>query len=145
MAFNDLYDEFKEMGCEIIGASTDSVYSHLAWSQKPRKEGGLGDLKIPLIGDVSQELSKAYNVLINSGDNKGVDLRGTFIIDKDQILRIACYNDTPIGRSTLEFKRLLEAIQFYENNGEVCPANWNKGGSTIRPDPEGSLEYFKSS
>lgn len=144
IAFDNAYEEFKKMNCEIVGISTDSVYCHLAWTQSPRKEGGLGPMKIPLIGDVSHDISKAYNVLITSGENKGVDLRGTFIIDPNGILRISSYNDLPIGRSVAEFKRLLEAIQFHAEHGEVCPANWQKGEKTIKPEPKKSLEYFSN-
>ena len=137
-AFSDAADEFAKLNCQVIGVSVDSEYTHLAWSQKPRKEGGLAPLSIPLVSDLDKCIARKYGVLVNNA----VALRGLFIIDPNGIVRQATINDLPIGRSVQEAKRLLQAIQFVEKNGEVCPANWNPGDKTMKPDPEGSKAYF---
>lgn len=140
IAFDEQYDKFKNVNTEVIGISVDSHFSHLAWMNTKRTEGGLGKLKLPLLSDLNKDISRSYNVLL---ENDGVALRGLFIIDPKQIIRHISINDLPIGRSVDETLRLVEAIQFFEQHGEVCPANWNKGSKTIKPDPKGSKEYFQ--
>ncbi|GJJ13158.1 hypothetical protein Clacol_007409 [Clathrus columnatus] len=142
VAFNDALSEFEALGAVVLGVSTDSEYSHLAWSLQPRKQGGLGpDLKLPLLADKSMKVSRDYGVLI---EEEGIALRGLFIIDPAGILRQMSVNDLPVGRSVDETLRLLKGLQFTDKHGEVCPANWTEGGKTIKADPRTSLEYFES-
>ena len=105
------------MGAEVVGCSVDSKHTHLAWTNTPRKQGGLGEMKIPILADVTKKVATDYNVLI---PEEGIALRGTFIIDPQQNLRIAHVNDLPIGRSVDEVLRLIEALQFNAAHGEVC-------------------------
>ncbi|KAJ1973047.1 cTPxI [Dimargaris verticillata] len=139
VAFSDRHAEFEELNTQVVGISVDSEYSHLAWTNLPRSKGGLGNIKIPLIADLTKSIAQQYGVLL---ENDGVALRGLFIIDPHGNVRIQHVNDLPIGRSVDETLRLIEAIQFTEKHGEVCPANWTKGGSTIKPNPKESHEYF---
>ncbi|CAF2978424.1 unnamed protein product [Rotaria socialis] len=142
VAFNDRIDEFRNLNTQVIGCSTDSVHSHLAWINTPRKKGGLGGLKYPLLSDFSKEITRRYGILID--DNGGIALRGLFIIDKEHILRQITINDLPVGRSVDETLRLIKALQYVEQYGEVCPADWNEKTNphTIKPDPVKSKEYF---
>ncbi|MCX8140935.1 MAG: peroxiredoxin [Thermogemmata sp.] len=139
IAFNDRLGEFQARGAEVLGCSIDSQYSHLAWIRTPREEGGLGGLKYPLISDLTKKISSDYGVLLDSG----VALRGTFIIDKQGIIRAITIHDLPLGRSVDETLRVLDALQFCEQHGEVCPAEWKKGQPTIKPDVKASKEYFQ--
>ncbi|KDQ58194.1 hypothetical protein JAAARDRAFT_129468 [Jaapia argillacea MUCL 33604] len=143
LAFNDALSQFHELQTAVLGVSTDSHFSHLAWSQSPRNHGGLGpDLKLPLLADTNHKIAKDYGVLI---EEEGIALRGLFIIDPKGILRQITINDLPVGRSVDETIRLIKAFQFTEQYGEVCPANWTEGKKTIKPDPKGSLDYFATS
>lgn len=137
-AFSDAADQFEQLNCEVLGVSVDSEYSHLAWSQKARREGGLSPCKIPLVSDLDKSIASNYGVLVKGG----VALRGLFIIDPKGIVRQATINDLPIGRSVEEALRLVQALQFVEKHGEVCPANWKPGQSAMKADPKGSQEYF---
>jgi len=139
IAFSDRIKEFTDLGCEVIGISTDSHFSHLAWINTPRKQGGLGGLSYPLVSDFNKTISKDYGVLI---EEAGIALRGLFIIDPQGVIRQMSINDLPVGRSVDETLRLIKAFQFVEKHGEVCPANWTPDTPTIKPDPKGSLEYF---
>jgi len=139
IAFSDRIQEFRDIGCEVIGISTDSHFSHLAWISQPRKQGGLGGLSYPLVSDFNKQISRDYGVLI---EEAGIALRGLFIIDPAGILRQMSVNDLPVGRSVDETLRLIKAFQFVEKHGEVCPANWTPDSPTIKPDPKASLEYF---
>ncbi|CAO3702676.1 unnamed protein product [Rhizopus stolonifer] len=141
LAFSDRVEEFRELNAEVVGISVDNVHSHLAWTNVPRKQGGLGAINIPLVSDIKKDISTNYNVLI---PEEGLALRGLFVIDPKGTLRIANIHDLPIGRSVDETLRVIEAIKFTDEHGEVCPANWTKGGKTIKPNPKGSLEYFGS-
>ncbi|KAI6144176.1 peroxiredoxin [Pisolithus tinctorius] len=135
LAFNDALPQFKELGAVVLGVSTDSQYSHFAWAQQPRKQGGLGpDLSLPLIADRNMQISHA----------NGIALRGLFIIDPKGVVRQITINDLPVGRSVDETLRLLKAFQFVEKHGEVCPLGWTEGSRTIKPDPKGSLDYFSA-
>ncbi|KAJ3160678.1 hypothetical protein HDU86_000437 [Geranomyces michiganensis] len=142
IAFSDAIEQFRKLNAEVVACSTDTQFSHLAWTQQPRKEGGLGEMKIPILADVTKKIATDYGVLIKEGPDAGVALRGTFIIDPEQNLRIAHVHDLPIGRNVGEYVRLIEALIFNAEFGEVCPANWSKGGKTIKADPAGSKEYF---
>lgn len=141
-AFSDRFDEFKELGTEVLGISVDSEFSHLAWTQASRKEGGVGDLKYPLVSDIKKEISAAYNVL---DPEAGVALRGLFIIDKDGIIQHATINNLSFGRNVDETKRTLQAIQYVQAHpDEVCPGGWQPGDKTMVPDPVKSKVYFAS-
>ncbi|MCZ2343579.1 MAG: peroxiredoxin [Bacteroidales bacterium] len=139
VAFSDRIADFHKLGAEVIGVSVDSQYSHLAWIKTPRAEGGLGGLSYPLVADLTKKIAQDYGVLLEGG----VALRGLFLIDKAGTVRHITINDLPIGRSVDEAIRVLEALQFFEKNGEVCPANWKPGAPTMKADPKGSQEYFQ--
>jgi alkyl hydroperoxide reductase subunit AhpC len=121
------------LDCQVIGCSVDSHYSHREWALKPKSEGGLAPLNIPLLSDITKRISKAYHVLVcneNDGLN-GVALRGTFIIDDKGILRHSSVNDAPVGRNVDEILRTLKALQHTDKHGEVCPARWEPGKKTV--------------
>merc|ERR1712212_62757 len=139
IAFSDRAEEFKKIGCEVVACSTDSHFSHLAWINQPRKEGGLGAMNIPLLADKSMDVAKAYGVL---KEDEGVAFRGLFVIDGKQNLRQITVNDLPVGRSVDEVLRLVQAFQYTDEHGEVCPAGWKPGAATMKPDPSGSKAYF---
>nr|6J13_A Chain A, 2-cys peroxiredoxin [Chlamydomonas reinhardtii]6J13_B Chain B, 2-cys peroxiredoxin [Chlamydomonas reinhardtii]6J13_C Chain C, 2-cys peroxiredoxin [Chlamydomonas reinhardtii]6J13_D Chain D, 2-cys peroxiredoxin [Chlamydomonas reinhardtii]6J13_E Chain E, 2-cys peroxiredoxin [Chlamydomonas reinhardtii]6J13_F Chain F, 2-cys peroxiredoxin [Chlamydomonas reinhardtii]6J13_G Chain G, 2-cys peroxiredoxin [Chlamydomonas reinhardtii]6J13_H Chain H, 2-cys peroxiredoxin [Chlamydomonas reinhard len=140
-AFSDRYKEFKDINTEVLGVSVDSQFTHLAWIQTDRKEGGLGDLAYPLVADLKKEISKAYGVLTEDG----ISLRGLFIIDKEGVVQHATINNLAFGRSVDETKRVLQAIQYVQSNpDEVSPAGWKPGDKTMKPDPKGSKEYFSA-
>jgi alkyl hydroperoxide reductase subunit AhpC len=139
LAFNDRAPEFQKIGCEVVAASIDSKFSHLAWTNTPRKEGGIQGVTIPLLADVTKKIAADYGVLLPDG----VALRGLFVIDPKGVVRSITINDLPIGRSVDEALRVVQAGQFADKNGEVCPANWKPGGDTMKPDPTGSKDYFK--
>ncbi|KAK9502048.1 hypothetical protein O3M35_012655 [Rhynocoris fuscipes] len=139
IAFSDKIDEFTRLNTAVVGVSCDSHFSHLAWVNTPRKNGGLGELKYPLLSDFKKQIAKDYAVLI---ENDGVPLRGSFIIDPQGMIRQITVNDLPVGRSVEEVLRLIKAFQFVDKHGEVCPANWDPEKPTIKPTPQGSQEYF---
>jgi len=138
-AFSDRYEDFKAINCEVLACSVDSHFSHLAWTERPRKKGGLGPMKIPILSDLTKEISKKYGVLL---EDQGVALRGLFIIDTNQVLRQITINDLPVGRSVDETLRLVQAFQFTDKHGEVCPAGWKPGKPTMVADPKQSQDYF---
>ncbi|NEO70214.1 peroxiredoxin [Moorena sp. SIO3H5] len=139
-AFSDRFEEFKELGTEVLGVSVDSEFSHLAWIQTDRKDGGVGDLAYPLVSDIKKEISTAYNVL---DPEAGIALRGLFIIDKEGIIQHATINNLSFGRSVDETLRTLKAIQYVQTHpDEVCPAGWQPGDKTMNPDPVKSKVYF---
>lgn len=138
IAFSDRAQEFEAIGVQVVGVSVDSHYSHLAWRNTPRDQGGLGDIRYPLVSDLTKEIARAYDVLVNDS----VALRGLFLIDKAGIVRHQVVNDLPLGRSVDEALRMVQALQFFEKNGEVCPANWKEGARTIKPNVSGSKEFF---
>lgn len=140
IAYSDAANKFRELNCEVIAASTDSKFSHLAWTKQSRSEGGLGEIAFPLIADFNKKLSRDYEVLV---ENDGVALRGLFLIDDKNIIQHAYINNLPVGRNVDETLRLLEAFQYVAKKGEVCPANWKKGEDTMKPDPVGSKQWFK--
>ena len=139
VAFNDRLAEFKSRGAQVIGCSIDSQFSHLAWIQTPRAKGGLGGLNYPLVADLTKSISADYGVLLDGG----VALRGTFLIDKQGVLRAVTVHDLPLGRSVDEALRVLDALQHFEKHGEVCPADWKRGSATIKPGVAESKEYFE--
>ncbi|KAJ8001753.1 hypothetical protein DPEC_G00172710 [Dallia pectoralis] len=139
VAFSDRVEDFRKIGCEVIGASTDSHFSHLAWINTPRKQGGLGPMKIPLVADLTQSISRDYGVL---KEDQGIAYRGLFVIDDKGVLRQITINDLPVGRSVDETLRLVQAFQHTDKHGEVCPAGWTPGSDTIVPDVQKSKEFF---
>jgi alkyl hydroperoxide reductase subunit AhpC len=141
IAFSDRGDDFKALNAQVIAISVDSEHAHWAWSGMERKDGGIKGIKIPLVSDLTKEISRSYDVL---WEEEGVALRGMFILDTKGIIRVKHINDFPLGRNVEEAIRLLEAIHHADKHGEVCPAGWKKGGRTIVPEPEASLKYFKS-
>ncbi|XP_037936309.1 peroxiredoxin 1-like isoform X1 [Teleopsis dalmanni] len=140
-AFSDRAVEFRNIGCDVIACSTDSHFTHLAWSNIARRQGGLGEMDIPLLADKSMKIARDYGVL---DEETGIPFRGLFIIDREQNLRQITMNDLPVGRSVDETLRLVQAFQFTDEHGEVCPANWKPGHKTMVADPAKSKEYFAS-
>ena len=130
-----------QVNCELIAVSVDSQFSHLAWVNTPRSKGGLGHMEIPLVADLNKQISEDYGVLI---DGAGIALRGLFIIDGEGNIRMMQINDLPVGRSVEETLRLVNAFQFTDKHGEVCPADWTPGSASMKADPKGSQEYFSS-
>ncbi|KAL4426308.1 hypothetical protein ABPG74_006565 [Tetrahymena malaccensis] len=146
ISFSDAAETFRKMNCEVLGCSIDSHFVHAEWCKKPRKEGGLGNMQIPLLADVSKQISSDYGVLITDGDNKGAAYRGTFIIDPKGIVRHISINDLPVGRNIDEYIRLVQAFQFVEEHGEVCPAKWKPGAKSMVPDHNSTKlkEYWEN-
>ncbi|XP_060711215.1 peroxiredoxin-2 [Hemiscyllium ocellatum] len=140
IAFSDRAAEFRKINCEVIGASTDSHFSHLAWTKTPRKQGGIGHMDIPLVADLTQSIAKDYGIL---KEDEGIAYRGLFIIDEKGILRQITINDLPVGRSVDETLRLVQAFQFTDKHGEVCPAGWKPGKDTIKPNVNESKKFFE--
>lgn len=140
IAFSDRIQEFKALNTEVVACSVDSPFTHLAWINTPRKQGGLGPIKIPLLSDLTHQISKDYGVYL---EDLGHTLRGLFIIDDKGNLRQITMNDLPVGRSVDETLRLVQAFQYTDKHGEVCPAGWKPGGDTIIPNPADKLKYFK--
>lgn len=139
-AFSDSYEQFSSLNTEILGISVDSEYAHLAWIQMTRDNGGLGDLKYPLVSDLTKSISKSYNVLTNEGKA----LRGLFVIDQEGVIQHSVINNLDFGRNTNETLRTLQAIQYVQlHPDEVCPANWKPGEATLIPDPQKSKKYFR--
>jgi alkyl hydroperoxide reductase subunit AhpC len=139
IGFSDRIDEFEKRGVQVLGVSVDSPFSHLAWRNTPRDCGGIGPIKYPLIADLNRRIAADYDVLLDSG----VALRGLFLIDKEGIVRHQIVNDLPLGRNIDEAIRIVEALQFFEKHGEVCPANWREGDPTIKPTPTDSKSFFQ--
>jgi peroxiredoxin 2/4 len=138
IAFDRKLDEFKKRKCEVIGVSVDSHYTHLAWKNTAPENGGIGNVQYPLVADLSKRISESYGVLFNGE----VALRGMFLIDKEGVVRHALINDLPLGRNIDEALRMVDALQFTEKHGEVCPANWKEGADGMKPDAHGVAEYL---
>jgi alkyl hydroperoxide reductase subunit AhpC len=138
IAFSEAASQFEALGVQILGCSVDSHFSHLAWVNTPRNKGGLGGIKYPLVADLNKSIAQDYDVLLPAG----IALRGLFLIDKGGVVRHQVVNDLPLGRSVDEALRIVKALQYFEKNGEVCPANWKEGAATIKPDPKGSQTFF---
>ena len=140
IAFSDRVDEFRDIGCEVVACSCDSQFSHLAWVNTPRKDSGLGNMNIPLLADKNTRIAQRYGVYLESD---GIAFRGLFIIDPKGNLRQITINDLPVGRSVDETLRLVQAFQFTDKHGEVCPAGWKPGKDTMKPDNSGKQSYFQ--
>jgi peroxiredoxin (alkyl hydroperoxide reductase subunit C) len=141
IALDNHYDEFKKHGIEVIGISIDSHYTHFAWRNTLPEKGGIGKVKYPLVADVNHQIARDYGV---EHPDAHVALRGAFVIDKKGIVRSEIVNDLPLGRNIGEILRLFDAVDFIEQHGEVCPANWKKGEKGMAPTPEGVADYLKS-
>lgn len=138
-AFQEKTAEFEKKGAVVVGCSIDSEFAHLAWLQTPRSNGGIEGVQYPLVSDLTKSIAWDYNVL---NHDAGVAFRGLFLIDKQGIIRHQLVNDLPLGRSVDEALRTLDALNFYEENGEVCPANWKEGEKSMAPTQEGLAAYF---
>ena len=139
IAFSEKMDEFKKRNTEVLGVSIDSHFSHLAWRNTDRKQGGLGDIQYPLVADVNKKITYDYGVMHEAG----IAFRGLFLIDTNGIVQHQLINNLPLGRNIDEALRMVDALQFHEKNGEVCPANWSEGSDGMKADPTGSKEYFE--
>ncbi|GGY07586.1 peroxiredoxin [Paludibacterium paludis] len=138
IAFDHRLEEFKKRNVEVIGVSIDSEFTHNAWRNTPVNKGGIGEVGYTLVADVKHELAQAFDV----EEASGVAYRGTFLIDKDGVVRHQVVNDLPLGRNIDEAIRMIDALQFFEENGEVCPAGWNKGKKGMKADAEGVASYL---
>ena len=141
IAFDHRLDEFKSRGVEVIGVSIDSQFTHLAWKNTPVNNGGIGQVQYPLIADVKHEICRAYDVEFGAA---GVAFRGSFLIDKKGVVRHQVVNDLPLGRNVDEMLRMVDALQFTEEHGEVCPAGWNKGKPGMKASTSSVAEYLAS-
>ena len=139
LAFDRALPKFTEKNTEIIGVSIDSQFSHWAWKNTPVNQGGIGNIQYPLVADLDKNISRNYEVLLDAG----IALRGTFLIDREGIVRHAVVNDLPLGRNIDEALRMVDALQFHEQHGDVCPANWNEGQEAMTPTAAGVAEYLK--
>lgn len=139
IAHNNRIERFRELGVELVGVSIDSHFTHFAWKQTPVENGGIGNVQFPLVADVKHEIVRAYGI----EHPDGVALRGSFLIDKDGIVQHETINNLPLGRNVDEMIRLVEALQFTEEHGEVCPAGWQKGQKGMKADPQGVASYLK--
>ncbi len=139
IAFDNKVAEFEARGVQLIGVSVDSHFSHAAWRNTPRDKGGIGAVKFPLVADLTKSIARDYDVLTGDG---AVAFRGLFLIDKEGKVRHQVVNDLPLGRNVDEALRMVDALQFHEQHGEVCPANWNKGKEGMKPNAEGVAKYL---
>jgi len=138
VAFDAALAKFQEKNAAVIGVSVDSQYTHWAWRNTPRNQGGIGPIKYPLVADLDKNIARSFGVLLEAG----VALRGLFLIDKQGIVRHALINDLPLGRSVDEALRMLDALKFHEEHGDVCPANWHAGEEAMKPSAEGVATYL---
>jgi peroxiredoxin (alkyl hydroperoxide reductase subunit C) len=140
IAFNHRLDEFKKRNVEVLGVSIDSQFSHLAWKNTPVEKGGIGNVGYTLVADVKHEICKAYDV----ESDGGVAFRGSFLIDKSGVVQHQVVNNLPLGRNIDEMLRMVDALQFTEEHGEVCPAGWSKGKAGMNASPDGVAKYLAS-
>lgn len=138
-AFSDRLTEFEARNVKVIGVSVDSHFSHLAWLNTPKAQGGIEGVGYPIVSDLKKTISRDYDVLV---DGEGIAYRGLFLLDRDHVVRHQVVNDLPLGRSVGETLRMVDALQFTEEYGEVCPADWNKGDKSMKPTQDGLSEFF---
>lgn len=138
IAFDKHLAEFEKLHCQVIGVSVDSQFSHWAWRNTPVDKGGIGNIRYPLVADMTKKVSKEYKVLLKDG----VALRGLFLIDKEGVVRHEVINDLGLGRSVEEALRVLKALRHLEEYGEVCPADWHEGEDAMKPTAEGVAHYL---
>lgn len=139
IAFHNRVKEFKDRNCEVIAVSVDSHFTHIAWKNTPVDKGGIGQVQFPMVADLTKQIARDYDVL--TGD--AVAFRGTFLIDEDFNVRHQLINDLPLGRNVDEALRMVDALIFHQEHGEVCPAGWNKGEEGMKPDAAGVADYLK--
>ena len=145
LAMDHRADKLKELGVEIVGLSIDSHFTHNAWRNTATKDGGLGALKFTLAADMDHSIAQSYGIQSDGGDSyypAGVAMRATFVIDQNGIVRHQVVNDEPLGRNMDEVVRIVEALQFFEKNGQVCPAGWQSGDAGMTNTPEGVASYL---
>ena len=140
IAFSKRIKEFEERDVQVIGCSIDSQFTHVAWRNTPIAEGGIGPVAYPLVADVKHQICRAYDVEF---EEDGVAFRGSFLIGKEGKVHHQVVNDLPLGRNVDEMLRMIDALQFTEKFGEVCPAGWNKGDEGMKADKEGVASYLK--
>jgi peroxiredoxin (alkyl hydroperoxide reductase subunit C) len=140
IAFNNRLAAFASRGAKLIGVSVDSHFSHLAWKKTPIDKGGIGNIKFPLVADLSKSISRDYDVLVN----EEISFRGTFLIDRRGIIRHQLVNDLPLGRNVDEALRMVDALIHHDQHGEVCPAGWQKGEEGMKPTADGVSHYLTS-
>ncbi|MDP7029171.1 MAG: peroxiredoxin [Phycisphaerales bacterium] len=138
IAFHNRLEKFKERGCDVVGVSIDSVFSHIAWRNTAVEDGGIGPVGFPMVSDLKQEICAAWGIQHANGPA----LRGTFLLDKDGVVRHQVVNDLPLGRNVDEALRMVDALAFFEANGEVCPAGWTQGEDAMTPNAEGVADYL---
>jgi peroxiredoxin (alkyl hydroperoxide reductase subunit C) len=138
IAFDKRLEEFTSRGVNVIGVSVDSQFSHFAWKNTAVNQGGIGQVRFPLVADLTKQIARDYDVLFN----ESVALRGSFLIDKDGTIRHAVINDLPLGRNIDEMIRMVDTMLFVNEHGEVCPAGWNKGDEGMKADTKGVAEYL---
>ena len=138
IAFDKALAKFQKKNCEVIGVSVDSQFSHWAWKNTAINDGGIGNIQYPLVADLDKKISRQYGVLLDMG----VALRGTFLIDKEGVVRHAVVNDLPLGRSIDEALRMVDSLEFHETHGDVCPANWKEGDDAMTPTADGVADYL---
>jgi peroxiredoxin 2/4 len=138
-AFSERLREFEERNTKVIGVSIDSHFSHLAWLNTPKSKGGIQGVEYPIVSDLNKTISRDYDVLV---EGAGIAYRGLFLLDKDHVVRHQVVNDLPLGRNVSETLRMVDALQFTEKHGEVCPANWSQGAKSMKPTQEGLKEFF---
>lgn len=141
-AFQERLSAFTERNAQLIGCSVDSCYSHHAWLNTPKQKGGIAGVEYPIVADLNKSIAQSYDVLI---PNEGIAYRGLFLIDKEGKVRHQVVNDLPLGRSIDDALRILDALIYFENYGEVCPANWQQGHKSMEPSQEGLEKYFATS
>lgn len=138
IAFDNKLKDFQERGYNVVGISTDNEFCHFAWKNTEVKKGGIGQVRFPLVADIKKEISREFDVLFDDS----VALRGSFLIDKNMIVRHAVINDLPLGRNIDEMVRMADTLNFVTEHGEVCPANWHKGQEAMKADPKGVADYL---
>ncbi len=138
IAFDKRLKDFHDRNCQVVGVSVDSHFTHWAWKNTPVEKGGIGNVQYPLVADLTKQIARDYGVLFN----ESVALRGLFLIDAEGVVRHALVNDLPLGRSVEEAVRVLDALQYHEEHGEVCPANWRKGDEAMQPTADGVASYL---
>jgi peroxiredoxin (alkyl hydroperoxide reductase subunit C) len=138
IAFDRHLEDFVSRGAKVVAVSVDSHFTHLAWKNTKVKDGGIGQVKYPLVADLTKQIAKDYDVLTGGA----VSLRGTFLIDQEGIVRHQIINDLPLGRNVKEALRMVDALTFHQDNGEVCPANWDKGKDGMKATKEGVADYL---
>lgn len=138
LAFDKRKKEFDTRNTAVVAVSVDSHFTHLAWKNTPVKEGGLGQVHFPMVADLTKSIAASYGILLDAG----MALRGTFLIDREGVVRHQVVNDLPLGRNVDEAIRMIDALQFFEAHGEVCPAGWRPGDPGMKATPQGVAEYL---